>query len=245
MAVGVAEVHPLLRGMIQLVRRPVVAHPVPPVIGEPELLRLGMPVEPHRIAHTPGEDLQCRPVPVHPHDGSIAGICTLADVAGGAHGDVEQTVGPEPDEFPAVVPVLRKAVIDDDRRGRIGETGFDPIVPQDTVDLGDVQGIPHKSNAVGRVEPLRHGDHLIGDAIPVPVEDGIDLPLSTAAHEQGAFGAEGHRPRAGDVPGINSDPESRRQGDGSRAAAKRRTTTPRASRRRNNRITPPEPLRSA
>src|SRR6266550_7630523 len=49
MTVGIAEMQPRLRRMIQFIRRHVVSLPIPSVIGEPKLLGLWMPIKANRI----------------------------------------------------------------------------------------------------------------------------------------------------------------------------------------------------
>src|ERR1700677_1443642 len=52
-AVRKPEIHPRVRRIIQFVRWNVVAHVVAPIVGEPHLPRLRLPIESHRIAHAP------------------------------------------------------------------------------------------------------------------------------------------------------------------------------------------------
>ena len=108
-----------------------------------------VPVEPDGVPHSRREHLESGPVRPHPQDRGIARVGPFADVARSPHRDVEQPVGSEPDEFPAVVFVLREGIVDDDRLGRGLQPRFDPVVPQDPVDLGDVERTPAKRHAVG------------------------------------------------------------------------------------------------
>ena len=69
MAVRKAEMHALLPRDVELIARDIVAHLVAPVVGEPELARLRMPVEADAVAYPLGEHFHVRSVGPHPHDG--------------------------------------------------------------------------------------------------------------------------------------------------------------------------------
>ncbi|KKQ21608.1 MAG: Cation transporting ATPase (E1-E2 family) protein, partial [Candidatus Wolfebacteria bacterium GW2011_GWC1_37_10] len=71
-AIRVAEVHAGARCVVQLVRRYVVAEPVAPVIGEPQLAAVGMPVETHRVAQAARILFERGAVRLHAEDRGIA-----------------------------------------------------------------------------------------------------------------------------------------------------------------------------
>src|SRR5688500_4223672 len=68
MAERVAEVEAGARRSVELVGGHVVAQLVAAVVREPESAGLGVPVEADRVPYAGGEDLEARPVRVHPRD---------------------------------------------------------------------------------------------------------------------------------------------------------------------------------
>ena len=72
MTVGVAEMQPRLRRMIQFIRRHVVSLPIPSVVGEPKLLGLWMPIKTDRIANAAGKHFDTAAVGFHAFDERVA-----------------------------------------------------------------------------------------------------------------------------------------------------------------------------
>src|SRR5215510_6199350 len=128
--IGVAEVEPLLRRMIQLIRWNIVAQVIAPVISEPQLFGHRMPVETHGIADTSSKYLRRRSVRLHAADKRVTILVGLTYIARRSYGNVEQPVGAKSDKLPSVMAVLWKLVIDRDRLWGIGETGLDIIVAE-------------------------------------------------------------------------------------------------------------------
>ena len=217
--VGKTEMEPFPRRTVQFVRREVVPHQVAAVVGKPEFPAVRVPVEPDGVPHPRREDLQPGSVGLHPQDRGIARVVPFADVARSPHRDVEHPVGPEADELPAVVFVLREAFIDDHRLGWRGQARFDPVVPKDPVDLGDVECSTAKCHAVGAMQVPGDRDDPVRPFRRIPGEDGIHLPLP-GAHEERPLLPEGHRPGVGNI-GVRGDPEARRKLDVAEATFRR------------------------
>ena len=72
MTIGIAEMQPRLRRMIQFVRRNVISLPISTVVGKPKLLGLRMPIKPDGIANAAGKYLEIAAVGFHAHDRGIA-----------------------------------------------------------------------------------------------------------------------------------------------------------------------------
>src|SRR5439155_4907241 len=62
MTVGETKVHAWFGGVIEFVRRHVVAEHVATIIGEPQLFRLWMPIEPYRISYATRKYLKPCPI---------------------------------------------------------------------------------------------------------------------------------------------------------------------------------------
>ena len=210
---------PFPRRPVQFVRREVVPHHVAAVVGKPEFRGTRVPVEPDGVPHPRREHLKSGSVRPHPQDRGVARVGPSADVARSPHRDVEHPVGSEPDEFPAVVFVLREVFIDDDRLGRGLQPRFDPVVPQDPVDLRDVERTPAKRHAVGPAQVPGDRDDPVGSFRRIPGEDGIYLPGLGADEERPPF-PERHGPGIGDL-GVRCDPEARRKLDVAEATFRR------------------------
>ena len=171
---------------VQLVRRDIVPHEVPPVVGKPEFARRRMPVEAHGIAHAAHIDFQVRSVRVHAHYRRITRIRALADVARCAHGNVQLAVGAESDELPPMMSVGRETRVDHDRFRGIFQAVFDVVVPENPADLGDVERSVAKRNPTRHPEPAVQDNHLVGGEVSVPVPNGVDVPCAAGADEEGA-----------------------------------------------------------
>src|SRR6185503_6705651 len=109
---GKAEVLARAREAVQLVGRLVVAEPVAPVVGEPELAGLRLEVEADAVAHAARDHLGTAARNIELRDGRMQQTGRRADVARRADGHVETTVRTERDELPAVVSVGRVGVAD-------------------------------------------------------------------------------------------------------------------------------------
>ena len=212
-AVWETEVHPFFRGVVQLVGRPIVAHPVAAVVREPQFLRFRVPVEAHGVSHARGEDLQVFPVRLHPHDRGVSPVFLFAHIARRPHGNVEKPVGPEGDVFPSVVPLRRKCLAHDHGLRRVVESVVDVVEPQDAAHLGDVEGAVPVCNPVGHVEPPGDRDDLIGFLIAVLVYDGVDFAFVPCSDEEHPLGAECQGAGALYPGCIEVDPEARRKLD--------------------------------
>src|SRR5574337_1160774 len=152
MTIGKAEMQPPARRMIQLVRRQIVAHPVSSVVGEPELMRLRMPIEPNRIADAPREDLQLGPVRQIGRDRRVARVFALTDITWRADRDIQPAVGTEANELPAMMAIPGKAVVHYHGRRRVLQVSLDIVVPQDPVYLGYVERAVVKCDAIRHIQ---------------------------------------------------------------------------------------------
>lgn len=161
MAVWKTEVEACAGRTIQFIVRQVVAHQVAAVVGEPQVARIGMPREADRIAHAARKYLAAAAVGVHAGDERVSVAIGGAHVARRADRHVELAVGPERDEFPAVMVIGRQCVGHDRRRGWRGEAVVDVFDAQDARHSGDEQRAVPIGDAHRHVEA--GGDHVAGD----------------------------------------------------------------------------------
>src|SRR3989304_7805947 len=68
MEIGKAEVHTYSRGVIQFIRRDIVAKHIPAVIGKPEFFCKRVPVKTNGISDSLCQYLQSGTVMLHPHN---------------------------------------------------------------------------------------------------------------------------------------------------------------------------------
>src|SRR5207344_1503449 len=132
----------------------------------------------------------------------------LADIAGRADVYVELIVGADPHELPAMRPVVREVVVDDDWRSRTVDGVLDPFELGDLGAFGDIERAIVERESVRTIET--GGDDL-GLAPAAPLDDRIDLVAIAVAHEHGAFVAEPERARVGQSADVDLDLEARRQ----------------------------------
>ncbi len=203
------------RHPVELAGGLVVAHPVAPVVGEPQLLRARVPVEADRVAHASRDDLEAAPVGVHPADVRVALGIGRADVARRTDRHVELPVRAERDELASVVTVGREAVADDDGRRRVVETLLDAVVAQDPAHRRDVERAVAKRDARRLAQAPRDDPHHRRAARREAHR--VHEPVH-AADEQRALGAPGHRTGVrharGDLdrePGRQPDPVDRQR----------------------------------
>ena len=193
MAEGEPEVEAGLRRNVQLVVRHVVAHPVAAVVGEPQLARHRVPIEPDAVAHAFGEDFLPGPIRLHPHDRRHHRR-RRADVARRPDRHVQQVVRAEADELPRVAGLrVRQVVANRDRRGRCVEVFFDVVEPQEPARGGHIQrAVPHR-DAIGLIETA--GDHhdTIGLVVAVGIHNGVDLAGILRSDEHRSLRTERHR----------------------------------------------------
>ena len=172
------------RSVIQLIRRAVIAQPVPPVIGEPQLFGDRMPVKPDGIADTRGVNVPFPVLQVDPQDRRITGIAAFADITGRAHRHIQPPVGTEGDELPSVPAVGGKIVINDHRFRRIVQPLLDIVVAQDPIHLGDVQRSVAEGDPVGHVQPPIDQNSLIGLFVAIPIRHRVHIPGGPRPDEQ-------------------------------------------------------------
>jgi hypothetical protein len=194
-AVGEAEILAGPTHAVQLFLGAVLVLPVAAVVGEPELARLGVEVEAHRIAHAAGHHFHARAVGIVAADLRVVGR-GLADVAGGSDRHIELAVGSEGQELPAVVPfgrqLERRRHVD--RLRRAVELVLDAVETQHLVDRGDVE------RAVAEGQPVGLGRSLDQDlvrALAALVGDRVDAVDGARADEDRALVAARHHARAG------------------------------------------------
>ena len=123
MAIGVTEVLAGAGYAIELVGWNVVTEHVAAIVGEPELLRLRVPVEADRIAHASRHDFPATTIGIDARDDRVLLGIGLADVARRADRHVQLAVRTEGDEFAAMMTVVGEGIADDDRSGR----GIEPL----------------------------------------------------------------------------------------------------------------------
>ena len=205
MAVGEAEVLPLLRHHVELVARLVVAQPVAGVGGEVELLGHRMPVEAHAVAHAVGHVLEAGAVGIHAGEVGV-GVGRHTDIAGRADVEVELAVGAEGEVLPAVRQVLGQGVVDHFHGGRTVELVLDARHLADLRHLGDVERAVLEGHAVRQVQAGGDGLDL---ALPTLVHHRVDIPRHAAAHEQRALVAPRHGAGIVDAGGPQLGLESR------------------------------------
>src|SRR5689334_7992038 len=78
MTVGITEVLSFDGRMIKLIGRLIVAQPVPAVVGKPELLRGGVPIEADGIPDAAGDDFIPCAVRIHPGNMAVTVTVGLA-----------------------------------------------------------------------------------------------------------------------------------------------------------------------
>ena len=207
--IGKTEVHSGSGRVVELVRRPVVAHPVRPVVGEVELSRPRMEVQAHRVAHTVGEDLRRAAGDGQTNDGPLETV-QRADIAGCAHGHVDPIVRPDGRVAPAVMALVGKAVEQDlaVRGAHVLEVLH--AVAHDPVPLGNVEPAVPPGDAVGHLEAAQHLHRPFGPAVPVGIHDRVDVGAPGADENGVERRRHRHGPGAGN-PGVDRDPEPGRQ----------------------------------
>ncbi len=114
-AIGEAEVEARLGGVVEFVGREIIAQMIAAIVGEPQFVRLRMPVEADRIAHAPGVDFQLTPVRVHAHNRAKAFVILFTDITWRADRDIQLAIRPEADELPAVAPLPGEGIVNDGR----------------------------------------------------------------------------------------------------------------------------------
>ena len=192
-AVRIAEVEAGLGRPVELVGRDILTQVVPPVVGKPQHAALRVPVETDAVTDAVGEDLEVRSVGPNPEDAGVALVSRQADVARGAHLEVQPSVGAEAKELPPVIRFGRKAVQDHDRVGGIVEPGFDPIVPEDAAHLRYVQRTVTERHPVRHGQPGRDRMNHLGGAVTIAVDHGVHPARALCAHEHCAVGAQRQR----------------------------------------------------
>jgi len=90
---------------------------------------------------------------------------------------------------------------------------LDVIVTQQAAYLHHVQRAAAEGDAVRHVQPLRYRDDLVGVAVPVVVDDRVDVARLDGADEQRAVRAQRHLPGAVNPGRVDVDREARGQLD--------------------------------
>jgi hypothetical protein len=190
-AIRKPEVHARPWRAIELVIGNVVAHVVAPVVGEPELVRLRIPVEADAVAYAARENLHAGSVGFEARDRGIRGVAQ-ANVAGRADGNVEEAVGTETDELPAVQRVVWIAVVEHDRVRRMLEVALDVVIAEDSPCVGHVEGAVAERDTVRRGETRSDHQSVVTDAVVVSVDDGVNHARTLGADEERSILAERH-----------------------------------------------------
>ena len=160
-AIRVTEMHARTWCMVELVRRHTVAQHVAPVVGEPELARLRLPVEADRVAHAACEGFDGAAIRVHAQDVGVALRIGFTDVAGCADRHIQLAVRPEGDEFPAVVGLARQPVGDQCGWGRVVEPALDVVEAQDAADRRHVQAAVAVGHSHRHLQVAGHHDRCL------------------------------------------------------------------------------------
>ena len=154
MAERIAEMRVGRGDAVEFVVGYVVAHHVAAVVGEPQLVRLRMPVKADRVADASRDQFQITAISVHAHQVGVTVFIRAADVAGCAHWHVQLAIGAEGDEFPAVMRLCGQLVVDDYGLRRVVETLVDAIEPYDArhgrhIQAAVTPGHPHRQLQAG------------------------------------------------------------------------------------------------
>src|SRR5581483_7476807 len=166
-AAGPAEILPLLHRGDHL-RRGVVAQVVAAVDGRPQVAAVRRPGDPDRVAQALGELLLPGAVRVVAHDRGAPRVLLVADVAGGADGDVHLSVRAEDDRAGPVAGA----------GGQVRDDGLEAIGAQvvvvvagadDAVRVGDVQVAVVPGQPVRPVQPRGKRLHRVRDAVVVTI----------------------------------------------------------------------------
>src|SRR5215831_11549201 len=127
MTIRKSEIQSFHRRQVQFVRRNIVAHLVPSVIGKPEFLCLGMPVESDTVAHAASKDFESGTISLHSIDYPVPFIRS-ADVARRTDWNIKHPIWTKRDELPPVVPVTRKFIVHHNGLRMIPQLRFDVVV---------------------------------------------------------------------------------------------------------------------
>src|SRR5262249_32276067 len=175
MAVREAEARslPSLRNPVELVLRTIVAGPVAAVVGEPQFLRLRVPVEAHRISYPARHDFHAGAVRVVTADLAVGARVDLADVAGGSDLGVQFSVGSERHVLPIVMHRVGQIEFlgQFDRFAWIAELVLDVVVPEHAIDCEYVEGPVAELETIGLVQSLQQ---YFGLAPAILINDRID-----------------------------------------------------------------------
>src|SRR5882724_5752129 len=178
-AIGRTEVLADLGHAVELILRHVFRHPVASVVGEVELLGLGIPVEADGVADAPGDHFGAGAVEIDAADLAV-GVVVQHVVAGLSDRDVQLVIGTDSDELPAVGFVLRQIVVDHGRFRRIVDDVLDLFDLGHLRQFGDVERAVLEGDAIRTVET---GGHDLDRTFAVLVDDGSDLVEEAAADE--------------------------------------------------------------
>src|SRR5688572_7627802 len=88
---------------VQFAGRNIIAHPIAAIFCEPENIRARLPIKTHSITNAMRNYLPVRTIRANTGDGSEYLLLPQAIVTRSANGNVEISIRPKCDEFPAVV----------------------------------------------------------------------------------------------------------------------------------------------
>ena len=114
-AIRIAEMHAGFRRMVQLVRRQIIPQHVAAVVGEPEFLGDGMPIEADGVADAARKYFRLRAVDFHAQDIGVTVRVRFADIAWRADRHIQPAVRADCNKLPAVLRLLGQIAAYKDR----------------------------------------------------------------------------------------------------------------------------------
>src|SRR5687767_6690836 len=144
-----------------------------------------MPVETDGVTDAARKHFGARTVRLHPRDRSETFVlaCAVADVAGGANGNIEKAVRSEPEVFPSVVARRRKLVIDARGLRRCVQLRLDSVIARDATDFRHVECAIPERDAARLIEVGGDSVDLVGSVVAVLINNRVNVSRSTAAHK--------------------------------------------------------------
>jgi len=161
MAVGITKMHPGAWRVIEFIGRQVVTELVATVIGEPQLTGLRLPIETDAITHTKRIDFDCAAIGIHAHDIGKALRIGIANVAGGAHRNIELAVRTESNEFPPMVGLAGQPLGNRHGGGRIFQASLDVVITQDAVHRRHIKTALLVGYADRKLQPAGNQHHAL------------------------------------------------------------------------------------
>lgn len=184
-AVWVAEVQAWAFGMIELIWRHVLTEIVSPVVSEPDIACLGIPIEAYSVPDSSGKDLKLCAIRVHPGDGSIR-IALVTDIAGSSNRQIELAIRPKRNKLPAMGRIFRE-IIFDNHIFRVIKIFLNIVESEDAADLSNIEVPIFESNSIRHVQFLSQNFYHISLMIAIGVLQCINFPPIPRRHKDSPF----------------------------------------------------------